>query len=364
MWGFWTRHKRKVYVSLGVFGSGYLLYKLYDTHKKQLDQLEKQLASERESEQLVKAQMKLHFESIQSIADTTTLPHALLHLRRQVEERVDILNLTEKLMEGKGQPKTLTSLEKLELWDRLKIQSFTRTVLSIWAITALSLYIRVQVNILGRHLYIDTARGLGAAHLLDDELIDRNDQQQFLEAVDFLCINGMSTLISNMQTSATMVLKEKRLKDLFTSSVLNETIMQILDVFMSMGSPHQWVEYLMPEDLKYKSAAFSSNDGQSEFTKFDLLMLETYSVLSSDEFRSILDVSLKAVVDELVQDMKNQPGSINITGVPLAKLLPKVAHMGPLLLQEPSKNKFIHIVRNLPVAEVFFTLVYANTPPS
>lgn len=70
------------------------------------------------------------------------------------------------------------------------------------------------------------------------------------------------------------------------------------------------------------------------------------------------------MVDELVQDMKNQPGNINFTGVPLAKLLPKVSHMGPQLLQEPGKNKFIHIVRNLPVAEVFFTLVYANTPPS
>lgn len=34
-------------------------------------------------------------------------------------------------------------------------------VLSIWAMTAISLYIRIQVNILGRHLYIDTAQDLG-----------------------------------------------------------------------------------------------------------------------------------------------------------------------------------------------------------
>jgi len=39
-------------------------------------------------------------------------------------------------------------------------------VLSLWSVTMLSLYIRVQVNILGRHLYIDTARGLGSSHLL------------------------------------------------------------------------------------------------------------------------------------------------------------------------------------------------------
>lgn len=43
---------------------------------------------------------------------------------------------------------------------------FTRLVVSLWAMTMLSLYIRTQVNILGRHLYIDTARGLESSHLL------------------------------------------------------------------------------------------------------------------------------------------------------------------------------------------------------
>lgn len=43
---------------------------------------------------------------------------------------------------------------------------FTKMVSSLWAMTLLSLYIRVQVNILGRHLYIDTARGLGYSQLL------------------------------------------------------------------------------------------------------------------------------------------------------------------------------------------------------
>lgn len=43
---------------------------------------------------------------------------------------------------------------------------FTRMALSLWAMTMLSLYIRVQVNILGRHLYIDTARGFESSYFL------------------------------------------------------------------------------------------------------------------------------------------------------------------------------------------------------
>jgi len=38
-------------------------------------------------------------------------------------------------------------------------------VLSLWAVTMLNLFVRVQVNILGRHLYIDIARGLESSPL-------------------------------------------------------------------------------------------------------------------------------------------------------------------------------------------------------
>lgn len=35
----------------------------------------------------------------------------------------------------------------------------------MWAMTLLSLYVRVQVTILGRHLYLDFARGTDGAQL-------------------------------------------------------------------------------------------------------------------------------------------------------------------------------------------------------
>ena len=53
---FWRRHKRKVYVSLGLCGSGYLLYKFYDSYTKRISELERQLADEQENDELLKAQ--------------------------------------------------------------------------------------------------------------------------------------------------------------------------------------------------------------------------------------------------------------------------------------------------------------------
>ncbi|KAF8025203.1 hypothetical protein BT93_F2137 [Corymbia citriodora subsp. variegata] len=366
---FWRSHRRKILFGAGILGSGYFLYKLYDARKKQLLDLEKVLASERENEELVKAHMQTHFENIQRIANTTTMPHAMQYLSSRIAEELDLMHLTERLMRGKGQPNMLTSAEKLELWDQLKILSFTRMLVSLWAMTILSLYIRVQVNILGRHLYIDTARGLGSSQLLDNaDPIDMEDQQKFLASADFLSNHGMPALIHNMQAAATEVLKGKQLRDLFDNASLHETIIQILDTFMIMGSPLQWVGYLMPEDTRlYKISNTSGNEDTivPDFTKFDQLMVEARTVVSSAEFGSLVDVSLKMIVRTLVEEFGLQAGgSSAASGIPLAKLVPRVAQMGPLLLKEPSKNHFIQIIRDSPDVELFFTLLYTNMPNS
>ncbi|WMV22130.1 hypothetical protein MTR67_015515 [Solanum verrucosum] len=369
MWEFWRRHKRKVYVTFGVLGSGYLLYKLYEGHKQRLSDLERELADERRNEELIRSQIKEHFGKIQSIADSTTLPHVMRHLSSRIEEDLDLTHLMERLMKGKDEPNSLTAAEKLELWDRLKILNFTRIVLSLWATTMLSLYIRVQVNILGRHLYIDTARGLGSSIQLDEaDLIDRDDEQQFLASADYLTNVGLPALISCFETATSEVLKGKQLKDFFNTTVLHDTILQILATFLSMGSPHHWMGFLMPEPSKrYNSAATSSSDSTepSPASKFEQLMLEAQAVLSSSEFENILDMSLKTVVDVMMEDIKVLCGETNLKlGIPLAKLLPRLAHMSRILLEESNRDRYIQIVQNMPEVEMFFTLLYASTPAS
>ncbi|KAK4350062.1 hypothetical protein RND71_029375 [Anisodus tanguticus] len=369
MWDFWRRHKRKVYVTFGVLGSGYLLYKLYDGHKRRLSDLEREHADERRNEELIRSQIKDHFEKIQTIADSTTLPHVMRYLSSRIEEQLDLAHLTGRLMKGKDQPNSLTAAEKLELWDTLKVLTFTRMVLSLWATTMLSLYIRVQVNILGRHLYIDTARGLGSSIQLDEaDLIDRDDEQQFLASADYLTNVGLPTLISSFETATSEVLKGKQLKDIFNTTVLHDTILLILDTFLSMGSPHQYLGFFMPEHSNLYNSAATSSSGSTEpspASKFEQLMLEARAVLSSSEFENILDMSLKTAVDVMMEDIRGLCGETNLKlGIPLAKLLPRLAHMSRILLGEPNRDRYIQIVQDMPEVEMFFTLLYASTPAS
>lgn len=65
-------------------------------------------------------------------------------------------------------------------------------------------------------------------------------------------------------------------------------------------------------------------------------------------------------MEDLRRDLKGGSSA----GIPLAKLLPKVAEMGPRLLEEPSQNMFVRAIETLPQVELFYTLVYTNNPAS
>lgn len=359
-----------MYATLGVLGSGYVLYKLYGSIKRRARDLEMALAMERENDKLIKAQMQEHFEKIQKIADSTTLSHVMQYLSSRIAEELDLTPLTERLMKGKGQPNTLTAAEKLELWDRLKILSFTRMVLSLWTMTILNLYVRVQVNILGRHLYIGTARDLGSSNLLEEaELIEQTDEQQFLATADFLTSHAFPELISSLEAATFQVLKGKQLKDFFDTTLLHETLLKILDTFMSTGSPNQWTCYLMSEDLQiYNHVSTSGGTGSqaSSFpSKFEQLMMETRAVISSGEFFNVLDNSLKVMVEALVKEIEGQQETSALTsGMPLAKLVPRIAHTSLLMVEEPpNREHYIQIISKNQEVEQFFTLILSMPSP-
>ncbi|KAL7114677.1 hypothetical protein ACP275_04G136800 [Erythranthe tilingii] len=351
---FWRRHKRKVYVTLGVCGSGYLLFKSYDAWRRRIGDLEKQLADDKEEGELLKAQVRTHFENIQRTLDSIILPKVMDTLDKRLASNLDLTLLLERLMQGKGQPSTLAANEKHELWDRLKCLSFTKLVSSLWSVTMLSLYLRVQVNILGRHLFITTARGLGISQLLDEaELIDKNDEEQFMDSAYYLSNYGLPALLANAEAATSEVLKGKQLKDYFNVSTLHDAIIHILDTLMIMRSPHYWVGYLMPEDYSDLSRA----------TKFDLLMGETRAVLLSAEFANIVDISLGAVVKGVLEDVSISCGENNLmSGIPLARVIPRIAHISDSLIEEDNRSRYIQITRSIPEVELFFTLLYSSTP--
>jgi hypothetical protein len=92
--------------------------------------------------------LKNHFESIQRISDITTLPYAMHELRTQILEQLDLSELRDQLMQGKGQPGMLSPQQRIELWGRLKILSEPLLLFScyLWIRANLLLYLLPQVK--------------------------------------------------------------------------------------------------------------------------------------------------------------------------------------------------------------------------
>lgn len=84
--------------------------------------------------------------------------------------------------------------------------------------------------------------------------------------------------------------------------------------------------------------------------------------LDSAEFANIVDISLRALVNGVLEDLSIHCGENNLSsGVPLARLVPRIAHMSQLLLPEPNRSRYMQIMRSIPEVELFFTLLYSST---
>ncbi|CAM0902400.1 unnamed protein product [Alopecurus aequalis] len=286
--GFWARHRWKMLLSLGVAGAGYAAYRFYDAHQRRLVRVELRKLEEQAADELVKNQLQAHFENVQRISDTTTLPFAMHYLHSRIMEELDISHLTERLLQGKGESGLLTTKEKYDTWEKIKVLSFTRTVSSMWAMTLLSLYVRVQVTILGRHLYLDFARGTDGAQLqAESDTFSRNGHKDFLATADYLATYGITALIMQMLHAATEILKEKQLQDAMSMDQVLQTMLQISDHFMSLCEDNSWINYLVPENanryaqlMAVSSSGFDDSSLVMDVRKLDQLMAETRIVLA------------------------------------------------------------------------------------
>lgn len=123
------RHRRVLLVAAGVAGAGLFVYHVVQSRRQSAKQLVEEKAEvhaallRQEADERAEAQLQSHFESIQRISDSTTLPSVLPHLKVRLYGLVDLTEHMDKLMLGKEDPQALSAREKLQLWQELKILS-------------------------------------------------------------------------------------------------------------------------------------------------------------------------------------------------------------------------------------------------
>lgn len=367
------KHRRSLLIAAGLVGGGTAIYYgvqylgLDSQSRKERDAARVALV-QKEAEERAEVQLQSHFEGIQRISDSTTLPSVLPHLKASLYSKVDLEGLTDKLMLCKVDPQLLSHRDKMQLWQELKTRSFARTVCAMTAVSLLDLFIRIQLNILGRRVYFDTARNMMNSE--DSHVpLSMSVQHKFIAFAGYLHHKGLATLVADTYKVVEIVLRGKQLKEPYTIDELRDVFMKIRASLDSRRSP--WVQYVLPpenvlpDEFVATSSAADAAASVSDMTHEDdvlaQLMNETRAVVSSDEFNEVLAVCLDAILDGVMEELYTIYRGSPDNSIPLARMLPPVAGAGSTLLEHPDENRFISILANLPQVHAFCALVYTNS---
>lgn len=183
--GFFQRHRRKIFISGAVLGGSYIFYRYV---KWRLLEWQRQ----QETEYLAQARKQHHFDSNQRTC-SITLFSLLPSQRDALVQRLNCEAVTAQLREKPA--------NKLELWESLKILSFTRTLCAIYSSCLLFVFLRVQLNIIGGYMYLDSLIiGEESNDGPDNRLhVGENLQKKYLALVKYLLEEGLDLLVAEIR---------------------------------------------------------------------------------------------------------------------------------------------------------------------
>ncbi|XP_073672922.1 peroxisomal biogenesis factor 3 [Garra rufa] len=314
-WNFIKRHKRK-FIFAGVFVGGVYLLGKYAQRKLQ------EMQEREASEYIAQARRQFHFESNQRTCNMTVLS-MLPTLREAIIHHLNSESLTALL---KTKP-----ANKLEIWEDLKIISFTRSIVAVYSTCMLVVLLRVQLNIIGGYLYLDNSvTKNGTTPLAPPDV-----QQQYLSSIQHLLGEGLIELITVVKKAVQEVLGPVPLKQSLSLQELEQQLNQIRQlVEEGCASKHKSLSWYMMPDEENTLASQACGLTENDVTTIKLLN-ETRDMLESPDFTTVLRTCLSRGFIRFLDNMSeffrppqgdsnpsSTPNRLSHVSLPLAKIIP------------------------------------------
>ncbi|XP_061785259.1 peroxisomal biogenesis factor 3 [Nerophis lumbriciformis] len=314
VWNFVKRHKRKFIVTGAVVGGVYFLSKYAQSKIRELQEKEA-------TEYIAQARRQFHFESNQRTCNMTVVS-MLPPLREAIINQLNSESLTAIL---KTRP-----ANKVDIWEDLKIMSFTRTIVAVYSTCMLVVLLRVQLNIIGGYLYLDNSVGKPPA----SPQATAEVQQQYLSSIQHLLGDGLTQLITVVKKSVQNSLDGMSLKQSLSLLELEQQLSWIrAEVEAGSERPLSW--YMMADDentLADQACGLTENDVLTV-----RLLNETRDMLDSPNFSVVLNACLQRGFSRLLDNLAEffrpslddstsscSPDSLFVVSLPLAKIIPIV----------------------------------------
>ncbi|KAF9981791.1 peroxin [Mortierella antarctica] len=289
---------------------------------------------------------------------------------------------------------------KLELWNELKIMSFTRTVTALYSLAFLTLLTQVQLNLLGRFTYVSSVVALSnttdASYRMESTStkgslsstngqLDFQTEKKYLTFSYWLLHEGWRRWSEKVREVIEDVVGSTSLKKTFTAKEFSDLLGQIrarLEYTQVDGDQIHvnMREYMLPDEAADEREVLRAG-GVDEF---DLvvdpvlrnLLDETRDFIDSDDFSTVLSSTLDATFeqfnhalqptfnpflmsrgDAVIAEIEDEEDMDR--AVPLASLLPLVARQVHLIINGVP-NEYVDGLAMVKELQAFSAIVYSS----
>lgn len=284
-----------------------------------------EIREEEDKQYLISVRRQHHFDSNQRTCNTTVLA-MIPNLRDTLVKHLDTESVKELL---KSSPPN-----KLDIWEDLKIMSFTRTVAAVYGACMLSVMLRVQLNIVSGYLYLNTVHPATNEPKQDGESkvsIASRVQERYLSLVKTFIEQGFVDFIHYLKLAVMKEVGSLSLKEPVSLDNLASVFNHLRErVECGVDKPTQalYPYLLSSERVPDLTSVMSPEDEQLE-----KLVSETRDVFESSDFHTVLKESIDrgfhCILDGLAEHYKDQIKGDGRTGIhevsiAVAKLIPVV----------------------------------------
>lgn len=228
---------------------------------------------------------------------------------------------------------------KMALWEELKVVSFARSLTGVYGCCLLTLFLRVQLNVMGGYLFLDTFHkeshvNGGAQAANRKHAVPQVIQERYLSLISYFLGQGLSDLATFVKQATAKEVESISLKEQMSVDYIQSVVNAVRErvecgrTELCHGPPTlPLCQYLLPgeqvPDIEVKNA---------EEELFDRVVKETRDILDSPDFHLVLQDSLERgfsrLMDMLADHYRLQLDShkpqmgLHEVKLPCAKLLP------------------------------------------
>ncbi|KAK5584258.1 hypothetical protein RB653_005866 [Dictyostelium firmibasis] len=345
---FLYNHKMGVFLVSFSSGVAYLYHNITQSHKRK--------------------QVKLAKERVMTFFETT----------QQVSEReVDAIItkfIDENEILSKIQTPTLSLIrsekdpsEKLKLTEQLRDSIFTKLFTVLYIIPMITVFNRLQINLIGKYCYLDQVLYRGQDHSM--RLINKQTESYFINSKNncyFFKDIIFSQFIGFIQDQVKITLKDWKIEEQssfegFLKSLINiRNNFEKKEIISSISSNKSLLKYLIPTEEEIDDLVQShktpENDSDIEYQNLKMLYNEIRNIFESQKFYDVLKDSINQTFLEFTKslredfestELKKQIDSIVLPDLPIEMEIPKPLVTMHNVILLPKINKQIgNIIAN------------------